>query len=162
MGFWAVDNSGHISYVAKLPADPGWTAVAIADGADGLTRLLWNQVDGSAGLSLVSSAGLLATHRYSGSLGWRAVDVAVGADGQSRILWTHADGRMALFRVDDSGNVTTRGPVYEAPVGFTAQRVGAGPDGLTRILWTDSDGCARLWQMSAENVYQQSFTVGPN
>jgi len=136
--------------------------VAIADGSDGVTRLLWNKVDGSAGLSLVGSSGLLATYRYSGSSGWRAVDLAVGADGQSRILWTNADGRMKLWRIDGSGNVTASGPVYDAPAGFTAQRVSAGPDGHTQVLWTDVDGSALLWQMSADNVFQQSFAVGGN
>jgi hypothetical protein len=69
---------------------------------------------------------------------------------------------MALFRVDDSGNVSARGPVYAAPAGFAAQRVGAGPDGLTRVLWTDLNGSALLWQMSADNVYEQAFPVGWN
>jgi photosystem II stability/assembly factor-like uncharacterized protein len=162
VGIWAVDNSGHVSYGPKLVPDPLWTAVAIADGADGLTRLLWNKVDGSVGLSLVGSGGLLSTYRYPGSTGWRAVDVAVGADGQNRILWTNADGRMTLWRVDDSGNVTAQGPVYEAPTGFKAQRVSAGPDGHTQVLWTNPDGSALVWQMSADNVFQQSFAIGAN
>jgi hypothetical protein len=159
VGFWAVDNSGHVSYGPKLTPDPGWTAVAIADGADGLTRLLWNKLDGSAGLSFVGSGGLLSDYRFSGAAGWRAADVAVGPDGQSRILWTCSDGRMALYRVDDSGNITTRGPVYDGPAGFTAQRIAAAPDGAMHVLWTDADGAAVLWRMSADNVYQQSFPV---
>jgi hypothetical protein len=162
IGLWTVDNSGQISYGPTLGPYNGWSAVAIADGADGLTRLLWNKIDGSVGLSFVGSGGLLATYRYSGSAGWRAIDVVVGADAQARILLTNADGRMELWRVDDSGNVTARGPVYDAPVGFTAQRVGAGPNGLTQVLWTDLNGSALLWQMSADNVYQQSFPVGSN
>jgi hypothetical protein len=162
VGFWAIDNSGRVSYGPKLPADPGWTAVAIADGADGVTRLLWNKVDGSAGLSLVGASGVFSTYRYSGATGWRAVDIAVGADGQSRILWSHANGRMALYRVDSSGDVTASGPVYAAPAGFTAQRISAGPDGHTQVLWTDDSGSALLWQMSADNVFQQSFPAGAN
>jgi hypothetical protein len=69
---------------------------------------------------------------------------------------------MALYRVDNSGNVTARGPVYAAPARFAAQRVSAGPNGFTQVLWTDSDGSALLWQMSSDNVFQQSFAVGPN
>ena len=161
IGLWTVDHSGQVSYGPTLGPYYGWSAVAIADGADGLTRLLWNKVDGSAGLSLVGSGGLLATYRYSGSAGWRAVDVVVGADGQARILLTNEDGRMTLWRVDDSGNVTARGPLYDAPAGFTAQRIGAGPNGLTQVLWTDLNGSALLWQMSADNVYQQSFQPRP-
>ena len=69
---------------------------------------------------------------------------------------------MALYRVDGQGNVTARGPIYDAPAGFTAQRIGAGPDGLTQVLWNDLDGTALLWQMSADNVYQQSFPIGAN
>jgi hypothetical protein len=162
VGFWAVDNSGRVSLGPKWMPEPGWTAVAIADGTDGLTRLLWNGADGTGALSLVGPGGLLATHSWSGSGGWRAADVAVGAGGQARILWANADGRLALFRVDDQGNVTARGPVYQAPEGFAAQRVGAGPNGLTQILLTDVNGSALLWQMSADNVYLQSFPVRSN
>jgi photosystem II stability/assembly factor-like uncharacterized protein len=162
VGLWSVDNSGRVSYGPTLGPYSGWTAVAIADGANGVTRLLWNKVDKTAGLSLVGPEGLLATYRYSGSGGWNAVDLAVGADGQSRILWTNPDGRMALWRVDDSGNVTAPGPIYAAPAGFTAQRVGAAPDGSTQVLWTDRSGSALLWRMSPDNVFQQSFPVGTN
>jgi hypothetical protein len=74
----------------------------------------------------------------------------------------NADGRIALWRIDDSGNVTARGPVYSAPAGFTASHVGAGPDGFTQVLWNDLNGSALLWQMSADNVFQESFPVGAN
>jgi len=162
VGFWAVDNSGHVSYGPKLASDPGWTAAAISGGDHGWTRLLWNNDDGSTRLSLVGMGGVVASYDYAASAGWLAVDVAAGADGQSRILRTNADGRMSLDRVDDSGNVTVRGPVYEAPIGFTARRLGAGPDGSTRVLWTDLEGSALLWLMSADNVYLQSFRIGSN
>jgi photosystem II stability/assembly factor-like uncharacterized protein len=156
---WTVDDSGNVFAGPTLGPYASWSAAAIADGADGLTRLLWNKIDGSAGLSLVGPGGLLVTYRYGVSAGWRAVDVAVGTDGQARILWTNGDGRTALWRIDHSGNVTARGPVYEAPDGFRASHVAAGPDGLTRVLWNDLNGSALLWQMSADNVYERSFPV---
>lgn len=139
----------------------GWTAAAIADGQDGLTRVLWNRADGSAALALFGAEGLVASHPFGPVAGWRAVDIAVGADGQTRILWTHRDGRMALWRVDGDGSPTALGPIYPPPPGFEASRIAAGSDGLTRVLWSDADGNAILWTMSADNVFQGTFSLGP-
>jgi sugar lactone lactonase YvrE len=158
---WSVDNAGHVSTGPAYGPFPAWTVVAIADGQDGLSRILWRRSDGSAGLSLFGAEGPIASYRLGPVAGWAAMDLAVGADGQTRILWTHLDGRMALWRVDDPGNPTALGPIYPPPSGFTASRVAAGPDGLTRVLWTDVNGNAVLWILSADNVLQRSFDLGP-
>jgi len=161
IALWSVDNAGPISTGPVSGPYPGWTAVAIADGQDGLTRVLWNRVDGSAALSFFGPEGLLASYRFGPVAGWTAADVAVGADGQTRILWTHQDGRMALSRVNGAGSPTALGPSYPPPNGFSAGRIAAGADGLTRVLWTDADGAAILWIMSADNVFQKSFSLSP-
>ena len=161
IALWSVENAGSVSTGPAYGPYADWTAVAIADGQDGLTRVLWNRVDGSAALSLFGPEGLLASYRFGPAAGWTAVDVAVGADGQARILWTHRDGRMALWRVDGDGRPTALGPIYPPPLGFTARRVAAGPDGLTSVLWTDANGAAVLWILSADNVFQKSFSLSP-
>ncbi len=157
-----VGNAGDVSMGRGYGPYPGWTAVAIADGQDGLTRVLWRRFDGSAGLSFFGSGGLLAPYRLGGAAGWTAVDVAVGADSQSRILWIHRDGRSALWRVDGDGNPTALGPIYEPPSGYLASRIAAGSDGLTRVLWTSPTGSPVLWTMSADNVFLDSFSLGPD
>jgi photosystem II stability/assembly factor-like uncharacterized protein len=157
-----VGNAGDVSMGRAHGPYPGWTAVAIADGQDGLTRMLWRRFDGSAGLSFFGSGGLLASYGLGGAAGWTAADVAVGADGQSRILWTHRDGRIALWRVDDDGNPTALGPIYAPPSRYWASRIAAGSDGLTRVLWTSPSGSAVLWTMSADNVFLDSLSMGPD
>jgi photosystem II stability/assembly factor-like uncharacterized protein len=157
----AVDDSGRMSTSSILGPYRDWTAVAAADGADGLTRVLWNKADGSTALSFFGPAGLAVSYRFPPASGWMAVDLTVGADGENRILWTHDDGRIALWRVDNSGEPTLRGPVYQPPSGFTASHIAAGPDRAMRILWTDGGGSALLWTMSADNVYRQSFALDP-
>jgi hypothetical protein len=156
-----IDMSGGITSGLSFGPYPGWRAVAIADGPDGLTRLLWNRGDGKAGLSLVSSEGIVTTSRYGPIFGSVAVDLAVGADGQTRILWTYADGRMAVWRVDSAGNPAALGPIYPPPPGFAASRIAIGRDGLTRVLWTSVDGAAIVWILSADHLFQQSFNIGP-
>ncbi len=155
-------NKGDSSMGRAYGPYPGWTAVAIADGQDGLTRVLWRRFDGSAALSFFGSGGLLASYKLGGAAGWTAADVAVGADGQSRILWIHRDGRMALWRVDGDGSPTALGPVYAPPSGYMASRIAAGSDGLTRVLWTSLSGSAVLWTMSTDNVFLDSFSLGPD
>ena len=58
---------------------PGWTAAAIADGEDGLSRVLWNHFDGVVALSLIGPDGLLASYPFGPVAGWTAADIAVGS-----------------------------------------------------------------------------------
>jgi hypothetical protein len=141
----------------------GWQARSIADGADGLTRVLWNKFDGSVGLSLFEEGSMAATYRFASSPGWTAQDVTVASDNRTRILMVNDDGRMALWSVDNSGVVTNSESVYGPPVsGQTATRISAGADGLTRVLWTSPEGTGTLWLMGLDNVRQSSFGLGPN
>ena len=80
-----IDGSGAVARSVTIGPYPGWTPVAIDDGPDGLTRLLWNSRDGRVGLSQVSADGILRTVRCSSEAGWTAIDVAVGGDGRARI-----------------------------------------------------------------------------
>jgi hypothetical protein len=162
LAIFRVDNSGQVAAGPTYGPYPGWAATAIADGHDGLTRVLWNNVNGLAAISLVQSGRILASTRYGPAAGWTAADITVGGDGQTRLIWTHADGRLGLWRVDEAGNPTAFSPIYNAPAGFTAARVSAGADGLTRVLWTSKEGASKVWLMSADNIFLQSFDVGPD
>src|SRR5206468_7455569 len=55
--FRSFDSSG--SSIIGGPYGPfsGWYARAVADGSDGLTRALWNHLDGSTGLQLLGPTG---------------------------------------------------------------------------------------------------------
>jgi len=163
MGLWSLNLSGTVVSAAAFGPYTGWLARSISSGPDGLTRVLWNKSDGSAGLSLLGAGGIVATYRFGGVPGLSAQDIAVGSDNRTRILWANADGRMVLWSVDNSGAVTNSGTDYGPPVsGQAATRISAGADGLTRVLWTSPEGTGTLWLMSLDNVRQSSFGFGPN
>ncbi len=153
---WTVDAQGGKAGAVSLGSYPGWTAAAISDGADGLTRLLWTDTDGRFGLSLVSSAGILETARYRED--GTAVDVAAGGDGLTRILRVSSDGHVGLWIVDGSGTLVAIGPTYPAPPGFAARHLSAGQDGSTRILLRSS-ARAEIWLLSPDGVLQGSIDL---
>lgn len=160
VALWSVDGSGQPLTKATYGPYPGWTASAISDGADGLTRLLWKKADGAAGLSILSSEGIVATYRYGPADRWDAIDLAVGGDNKTRILWSDPDGRLAIGIVSGTGEIEY-GPIYSSPGGLTARRIAAGPDGSARVLFTDHRGAAVLWLLSPAGVFERSIELSP-
>jgi len=117
----------------------GWLAAAIADGADGLSRVLWVAGDGRAALESFGSSGSRSVHLFPALANWSATDVSVGADGNTHVLWTSVSGAMYLTTVDASGNVTL-GTTYGPFQNWTAIALADGADGSTRVLWRATDG----------------------
>ena len=157
--FRTFDDSGKST--ADSPHGPysGWRARAVADGTDGLTRVLWNHQDGSAALWLLGPAGNQASYRYGPASGWTAVDVSAAGGHTSHILWTSSDGRTAVTEVTPSGALvgnTTYGPFY----GWTAQSISDGADGLTRLLWSHTDGRVGL-SLIADGHIVTTFRFAP-
>ena len=74
--FRSVDNAGDSTSVGPYGPYSGWFPTAVADGSDGLTRVLWNNPDGSAALWLYGASGNQASFRLGPVQGWKAVDVA--------------------------------------------------------------------------------------
>jgi hypothetical protein len=151
--FRSFDNSGGSIGASHGPLS-GWYATAVADGPDGLTRLLWNNIDGSAGVWLLGPTGHLASYaynRYGPAFGWTAVDVAVGRDGAAHLLWTNTDGRTAIVSVDASWAVI-RSLTFGPYPGWLARSISDGPDGLTRLLWSNTDGRIGLSLIDAGGI----------
>lgn len=137
--FQEFDNSGKSTSVGPYGPFDGWSATAMADGPDDLTRVLWNLPDGSAALWMLGPTGKPASYRYGPAAGWMAVDVSVGSDGTTHLLWTNIDGRAHLTSLASSGAViggTTYGPYGS----WLARSISDGADGLTRLLWSNIDG----------------------
>jgi hypothetical protein len=159
--FRSLDNSGNSTSGGPHGPYSGWSARAVADGPDGLTRVLWNNLDGSAALWLLGPTGNQASYRYGPAAGWTAVDVSVGSDGTTHLLWTNIDGRTELTSVAVSGAVigsATFGPYS----GWLARSISDGPDGLTRVLWSNTDGRVGLSLINAGNIVATyRFAPGP-
>ena len=149
--FRSFDNSGASTSGGPHGPFRGWNARAVADGSDGLTRVLWSHLNGSAALWLLGPTGNLASYRYDSVAGSQAVDVAVGTDNTTQILWTHTNGRTEVTSVAVSGaqiSRTTYGPFG----GWLARSISSGPDGLTRILWIEAGGRVGLSLVDAGHI----------
>jgi hypothetical protein len=141
--FRTVDSAGNSASDGPYGPYSGWLPAAFADASDGLTRVLWNNLDGSAALWLYGSQGNQASYRLGPVEGWTAADAAAGAPGTTHILWTHTDGRAGLWAVDNSGNVSY-GPKLGPYSSWSAVAIADRADGATRLLWNKVDGSAGL------------------
>ena len=133
----------------STPADGpffAWTATAISDGGDGLSRVLWQNGDGRVGLEIIGPAGSQAAVHFGSVPGWTASDVTVGAGGDAHLLWTSATGEMRVASVSPSG-VATSGPVYGPYRGWSVPAIADGPGGATWVLWRRSDGRTSVSRM---------------
>ena len=149
--FRSFDSSGNSTSSGPHGPYSGWYARAVADGSDGLTRVLWNNLNGLAALWLLGPTGNQASYLYGRAAGWTAVDVSVGPDNTTQILWTNTDGRTELTSVAVSGALirdTTFGPFK----GWIARSISDGADGLTRVLWSNTDGRVGLSLIDAGQI----------
>jgi hypothetical protein len=152
-----IDAKGILTKTLSFGPYAGWQATAISDGPDGLTRILWNKDDGTAGISVVSSNGGLTTVRYGPAAGWTALDVGLGGDGRTRVLWSSVDGRVVLGILDAASELLQYGEIKDSQAGLSPIRVASGPDGSSRILFTDGDGGSRLWIMGSDGTFQREI-----
>ena len=149
--FRSFDASGKSSGSGPYGPYGGWSARAVANGSDGLTRVLWNRVDGSAALWLFGPTGNQASYAFGPSAGWTAVDVSVGGGGTTHLLWTNADGRTELTSVAVTG-AQVGDATYASFSGWTALSISDGADGLTRLLWSNTDGRVGLSLIDAGRI----------
>jgi hypothetical protein len=156
-----IGPSGNVTKSLSFGPFAGWRASAISDGPDGLTRILWNHLDGRAGLSAVSSGGIVNTMRYGPIPGSRALDVAVGGDGLTRILWASDDNHLWLAILNATGELLGYGQFKSTPQGTKPSRLDSGADGSSRVLFNEDNGEAIVWVMSAGGDYLRSFTSEP-
>ena len=139
----SVDAAGAVSREGPYGPYDRWTASRLAAGSDGLTRILWNNEDGSAALWLYGSKGNQASYHLEPLPGQRALDVTSLNAGQSHILWSGDDGRITFTTVDSAGNVSTT-PTFGPYRDWQAVAAADGPDGFTRVLWNKADGSVAL------------------
>ena len=160
---WQFDSSLNITAGPALgPISGGWNVVADAAGADGLTRVLWdNAKTGQTALWVFSSSGAFQTqHIFAPMAGFTPRDMVVDASNNVRILWTNDSGHAFVSTVNGNFAVTT-GPVFGPVSGWTALKLAAGSDGLLRLLWDNSNGQASLWLLNADGSFNSATVFGP-
>ena len=128
--------------------------VGIAVGGDNLTRLVWNNADGSIALWKIAADGSVATQNSYGPYpGWSAVAVGMGPDSFARVLCTHpSDGLMALWRVDPA-TAALASTSYGPYSGYSARVVAVGGDNAPRLLWNRTDNLLSLWKVAPDASY---------
>ena len=144
-----VDATGALTQGRTLGPYGGWSAQAIADGADGSTWVLWRHLDGRAGISRSGGGSPDAAFHWDADPGWSAEDVTVATDGLPRVLWTRPDGRARIATVDARGDLT--GAVDYVNAGYPARRIAASSDGLTRVLWEAPGETGSVWLFNPDN-----------
>ncbi len=132
---------------------PSWTAVSVAAGSDGKTRILWNKNDGSTTLWTLNPDGSAAMYSsvFGPFQGWTARAISVDPQNNTHILWTNVDGRMTLWTLDTNSQLTGSFPVFGPYNGWQAVGIASGPNGYTHILWDNSDGRMTPWTLDANN-----------
>ena len=171
MMFWNVDGGGNVTNVVGYGPynDDGkgiWHANALATGADGNSRVVWNDDDSRVMLwNLNPQGGVLGITGYGpynddGKGLWHATAVSVGPQNQTHLLWNDDDGRVMLWCLDEQGNLlgyAGYGPYTDgAPQNtWRAVSVSTGPDGTPHVLWDNADHRAALWNVASDF----SFTV---
>ncbi len=172
----AVDGSftlnGFGTYTdASVGSDPNnrWSATALATGADGLSHLLWNNMDGRVMLWTVDDSGNFSlagygpytddsTGSYPAFNKWKATAISVGPDNVVHLLWNNTDGRVMLWNVaqDFSFTLAGYGPYTDTSVSsdpgnlWSAAALATGPDNVSRIVWNNVDGRVMLWDVAPD------------
>ena len=156
---WSVAQDGSFTlngfgpYTDNAPNNK-WSATAVATGADGLSHLLWNNMDGRVMLWTVDDAGNFTLAGYGPYTDnapqnkWSAVAVSVGPDNTVHLLWSNTDHRAMLWNVAQDFTFTLAGfgPYTDnAPQNlWTATALATGPDNVSHILWNNTDNRVML------------------
>src|SRR5262249_27520252 len=135
---------------------PGWSAVALANGAGVDDWALWRSTDGRSALSVHREGAMATSYNFAAEAGWAVEDVAVGTDGLARVLRTNSDGMASVVTIDAEGRLTAE-QRYEAP-GLTPRRIAADADGLTRLLFGGDDG-GELLLLNPDNTLKSRFPL---
>jgi photosystem II stability/assembly factor-like uncharacterized protein len=154
-----VDASGATTDGHTYGPSPGWSAIAIADGAGDDTWVLWRSSNGRTALSVHRDGSMVASYQYAAHLDWSAQDVTLAADGRPRLLRTNAGGLASVVTIDGEGRISA-GQRFSLP-GFTPRRIAAGADGRIRLLFSSGDGQGELLLINPDYTLSARHPLHP-
>jgi hypothetical protein len=144
------------------PQPHPWSAISTSAGADGFTRVLWDNRDGTASVWKLDASGNLVTQQQYGPYpGWIARDLATGPDGISHLLWTNASGLTTFWRLDDN-NVYLSQQQYGPYDGWNVIGLTVAPDDTVRALWDYADGSATVWTLDGTDNLTSQTQLSPD
>lgn len=136
-------------------------AIAIAVGADSLTRLLWNNPDAGISLWRLNPDATVATqYPYGPFTSYTALGLAAGADNAPRILWNRSDGAISLWN-DVSGASDFTHMDYGPYSGYAPVAFAVDSTNLMRVLWSGPSGTVSLWQVAANGTFSYRYFTDP-
>lgn len=151
---------GPFTYQAPAPKAT-WTAISIAAGSDGKTRLLWTKADGSASFWTVDGAHHITYSQVYGPFaGWTARKIGVSPSGAAEIFWVNSDNSVSIWTVSAAGAVSYS-PTYGPYTGWTPVDFSVGADGSACVLWNEASGASRYTSISAAGAATTSAVYGP-
>ncbi|HEX7315767.1 MAG TPA: RICIN domain-containing protein [Pyrinomonadaceae bacterium] len=149
-------NNQGVPSVARVVQVVKSSVVSVANGADNLSRVVWQLPNGGAQVWTVSANGgtrLNSVTHVPQEQGWSPRQIAVGADNVPYLLWSHIDGRIWLWRLNqDNSQHSSR--MYGPFAGWKVVGLAGGTDGRPRVLWERiSDGRTDLWRVNPDFSY---------
>jgi hypothetical protein len=174
-------------FTGLTPVDLGitplaWTIAGVGDfTGDGLTDILWRNVDGEVSLWLSNrGGGYTADDVGMTPAGWTVQAVGdYNGDGKADILWRDGNGDVSEWLSNPGSGFTGFAPtdlgvvpsswtiVGDTPPAVTATTSQAVSDftgqGLSDILWRNSDGTVSIWFTTAGGGHtSQDYGVIPS
>ncbi|MGO8671272.1 MAG: Ig-like domain repeat protein [Capsulimonadaceae bacterium] len=138
----------------------GWSATAIADGPDGMTRVLWASTAGAVSIwNLDAATGVFTQNSFGPYPGWTADGLSVGTDNTTHVLWTNA-GQAAIWNLNATTGAFTQ-MSYGPFKGWSATTISDGQDGELRTLWLSSAGAASIWNLDNDTGAFNQNSYGP-
>ena len=158
---WKSNTTGSIVMASTYGPYAGWTAKAVAVGANNVPRIIWTNTDGRLSLWNTADAQPQNTCLVFGPYaGYTAGALAVGANNLPGILWNYTDGSLSLW-----SSVTALGTFTHQEYGpypaWTARSLAAGPNNILRVLWTNTSGQIALWNTSEAQPQNTCLVYGP-
>jgi photosystem II stability/assembly factor-like uncharacterized protein len=134
----SIDASGSAHPPTVYASAGGWSAVALADAADGGTWVLWRNTDGRSAVSIHRDGVMATSFKWDAGGDGAVADIAVGADGRARILVAGAAGTAHVWTIGADGTRASGGAL--SIDGLSPRRIAGASDGTLRLLWADRDG----------------------
>jgi hypothetical protein len=132
---------------------------------DGFGDFLWQNVDGTPAVWMLSGTSLISGSNvgFNPGAAWHLKDSGdFNGDGKADILWQNADGTPAVWLLNGSSLLAGSNVGFNPGAAWQVQ--GAGDfngDHKADILWQNTDGTPSVWLMDGLNLSSGASTFNP-
>lgn len=159
IALWDVDRKFNVTQHQYGPF-VGFSAVALATGADGVSHIAETKADGTLMLGTVDTAAKLTTTqqapRTDGGSPYKAIALSIGPDNVAHLLSANANNKIQILNIKADGTqavATTQNTVSDGANVYVPQALATGPDGVSHVLWNNPNGKVMLSNVDATGGY---------